>query len=132
MARPSVTGQLPALFLRQVIAELRKVIWPTRRELRTYTIVALVFVLVMVVDRDQPGLRVHQAGVLGLRLSPPMARPRAIGMPRPGGLAPGKLFLALPAKYSRGAGAPGELLAPVPPARAERRAIVSESRVHVT
>jgi preprotein translocase subunit SecE len=39
----------PALFLRQVMAELRKVIWPTRRELRTYTIVALVFVLVMVV-----------------------------------------------------------------------------------
>jgi len=38
----------PALFIRQVIAELRKVIWPTRRELRTYTIVSLVFVLVMV------------------------------------------------------------------------------------
>jgi preprotein translocase subunit SecE len=38
----------PALFVRQVIAELRKVIWPTRRELRTYTIVALVFVCVMV------------------------------------------------------------------------------------
>ena len=39
----------PALFLRQVMSELRKVIWPTRRELRTYTIVALAFVLVMVV-----------------------------------------------------------------------------------
>ena len=39
----------PALFLRQVMAELRKVIWPTRRELRTYTMVALVFILVMVV-----------------------------------------------------------------------------------
>jgi preprotein translocase subunit SecE len=39
----------PALFVREVIAELRKVIWPTRRELRTYTIVALIFVLVMVV-----------------------------------------------------------------------------------
>jgi preprotein translocase subunit SecE len=39
----------PALFLRQITAELRKVIWPTRRELRTYTIVALTFVLVMVV-----------------------------------------------------------------------------------
>jgi preprotein translocase subunit SecE len=38
----------PSLFVRQVIAELRKVIWPTRRELRTYTIVALVFVIVMV------------------------------------------------------------------------------------
>ena len=39
----------PALFLRQVMAELRKVIWPTRRELRTYTIVAMMFILVMVV-----------------------------------------------------------------------------------
>ena len=38
----------PALFVRQVVSELRKVIWPTRRELRTYTIVALTFVLVMV------------------------------------------------------------------------------------
>jgi len=38
----------PAVFVRQVIAELRKVIWPTRRELRTYTVVALVFILVMV------------------------------------------------------------------------------------
>ena len=40
----------PALFLRQVMAELRKVIWPTRRELRTYTIVAMMFILVMVVS----------------------------------------------------------------------------------
>ena len=38
----------PALFLRQVIAELRKVIWPTRKELVTYTTVAIVFILVMV------------------------------------------------------------------------------------
>jgi preprotein translocase subunit SecE len=38
----------PALFFRQVVAELRRVIWPTRRELITYTTVALVFVLVMV------------------------------------------------------------------------------------
>ncbi|MEI2642523.1 MAG: preprotein translocase subunit SecE [Candidatus Nanopelagicales bacterium] len=36
-----------ALFLRQVIAELRKVIWPTRKELLTYTWVVLVFVVVM-------------------------------------------------------------------------------------
>jgi preprotein translocase subunit SecE len=35
-------------FVRQVIAELRKVIWPTRRELVTYTAVVLVFVLFMV------------------------------------------------------------------------------------
>jgi preprotein translocase subunit SecE len=38
----------PALFVRQVIAELRKVIWPTRKELVTYTTVALVFVMIMV------------------------------------------------------------------------------------
>ncbi|WP_030173304.1 preprotein translocase subunit SecE [Spirillospora albida] len=37
----------PALFVRQVVAELRKVIWPTRRELVTYTVVSLVFVLIM-------------------------------------------------------------------------------------
>jgi len=39
----------PALFLRQIMSELRKVIWPTRRELRTYTIVAMMFIIVMVV-----------------------------------------------------------------------------------
>jgi preprotein translocase subunit SecE len=38
----------PALFVRQVAAELRKVIWPTRKELITYTTVALVFIVVMV------------------------------------------------------------------------------------
>jgi preprotein translocase subunit SecE len=32
------------LFYRQVVAELRKVIWPTRRELITYTTVVLAFV----------------------------------------------------------------------------------------
>jgi preprotein translocase subunit SecE len=37
----------PALFTRQVVAELRKVIWPTRRELVTYTTVALVFIIIM-------------------------------------------------------------------------------------
>jgi preprotein translocase subunit SecE len=36
------------LFLRQVIAELRKVIWPTRDQLVTYFIVVLVFVLFMI------------------------------------------------------------------------------------
>ena len=37
----------PALFARQVAAELRKVIWPTRNELATYTMVAVVFIIVM-------------------------------------------------------------------------------------
>lgn len=35
-------------FLREVVAELRKVIWPTRRQLVTYTLVVLVFVSFMV------------------------------------------------------------------------------------
>jgi preprotein translocase subunit SecE len=35
-------------YIRQVVAELRKVIWPTRKELLTYTTVVLVFVVVMV------------------------------------------------------------------------------------
>ena len=39
----------PALFFRQVVAELRKVIWPTRNELVTYTAVALAFVIFMTV-----------------------------------------------------------------------------------
>ena len=37
-----------SLFYRQVVAELRKVSWPTRRELITYTTVALFFITVMV------------------------------------------------------------------------------------
>jgi preprotein translocase subunit SecE len=37
----------PALFTRQVAAELRKVIWPTRNELGTYTAAALVFIIFM-------------------------------------------------------------------------------------
>jgi preprotein translocase subunit SecE len=44
-AKPERTT--PALFLRQVIAELRKVIWPTRKELVTYTTVAVVFIVIM-------------------------------------------------------------------------------------
>ena len=40
--------RLATTFYKQVVAELRKVIWPTRRELLTYTSVVLVFVLFMV------------------------------------------------------------------------------------
>jgi len=36
-----------AKFLRQVVAELRKVIWPTRSELINYASVVLVFVVIM-------------------------------------------------------------------------------------
>lgn len=35
-------------FLRQVVAELRKVIWPNRKEMVTYTAVVLVFVIFLV------------------------------------------------------------------------------------
>jgi preprotein translocase subunit SecE len=35
-------------FFREVVAELRKVIWPTRKELITYTAVVVVFVTIMV------------------------------------------------------------------------------------
>lgn len=37
-----------ALFYRQVLAELRKVVWPTREQLLTYTAVVLVFVAIMI------------------------------------------------------------------------------------
>ncbi|MCX2969710.1 MULTISPECIES: preprotein translocase subunit SecE [Streptomyces] len=36
------------LFYRQIVAELRKVVWPTRQQLITYTIVVIIFVLVMI------------------------------------------------------------------------------------
>ncbi|WP_043264910.1 preprotein translocase subunit SecE [Streptomyces sp. CT34] len=37
-----------ALFYRQVIAELRKVVWPTRSQLSTYTSVVIVFVVIII------------------------------------------------------------------------------------
>lgn len=37
----------PVTFLRQVIAELRKVVWPTQKQLVTYFIVVMVFVVVL-------------------------------------------------------------------------------------
>lgn len=37
----------PFTFYRQVVAELRKVVWPTQQQLTTYFIVVLVFVLIM-------------------------------------------------------------------------------------
>ncbi|MEI6405231.1 MAG: preprotein translocase subunit SecE [Actinomycetes bacterium] len=36
-----------ALFIRQVLAELKKVVWPTREQLVTYTAVVIVFVTVL-------------------------------------------------------------------------------------
>ena len=37
-----------SLFYRQVVAELRKVIWPTRKELVTYTTVVIFFVCIVI------------------------------------------------------------------------------------
>ena len=45
-AKKSIFARI-ALFVRQVMAELKKVIWPTRKELIAYTAVVLVFVLIM-------------------------------------------------------------------------------------
>jgi preprotein translocase subunit SecE len=44
--RVGIFGRL-ARFIREVVAELRKVIWPTRKELLTYTAVVVVFVAVV-------------------------------------------------------------------------------------
>ena len=33
-----------SLYYRQIVSELRKVVWPTRKQLSTYTAVVLVFV----------------------------------------------------------------------------------------
>jgi len=38
----------PVTFYRQVVAELRKVVWPTQQQLVTYLIVVVVFVLAMI------------------------------------------------------------------------------------
>ncbi len=38
----------PITFLRQVVAELRKVVWPTQQQLVTYFLVVLVFVIAMI------------------------------------------------------------------------------------
>jgi preprotein translocase subunit SecE len=37
----------PTTFYRQIVAELRKVVWPTQQQLITYFVVVLVFVLVV-------------------------------------------------------------------------------------
>lgn len=47
-ARDDKQRTSPLAFYRQVVAELRKVVWPTQKQLVTYFIVVLVFVLVMI------------------------------------------------------------------------------------
>ena len=45
--RPNIFGRF-VNFVREVVAELRKVIWPTRKELLTYTAVVVLFVALMI------------------------------------------------------------------------------------
>jgi preprotein translocase subunit SecE len=48
-ARPSRgRGGAPTRFVRESVSEMRKVLWPSRNELVTYSIVVSVFVVVMV------------------------------------------------------------------------------------
>ncbi|KUH38027.1 MULTISPECIES: preprotein translocase subunit SecE [Streptomyces] len=46
-AKRGPLGRL-ALFYRQIVAELRKVVWPTRNQLTTYTTVVIIFVVIMI------------------------------------------------------------------------------------
>jgi preprotein translocase subunit SecE len=46
--RSSGGGSKPIRFVRESISELRKVLWPSRNELITYSIVVIVFVVIMV------------------------------------------------------------------------------------
>ncbi|UGY93090.1 preprotein translocase subunit SecE [Streptomyces gobiensis] len=46
-AKKGPLGRL-ALFYRQIVAELRKVVWPTRHQLATYTTVVIIFVVIMI------------------------------------------------------------------------------------
>ena len=45
---PASERTSPLTFYRQVVAELRKVVWPTQQQLVTYFIVVLVFVLILI------------------------------------------------------------------------------------
>lgn len=44
--RPGIFGRI-GRFIREIVAELRKVIWPTRKELLTYATVVVVFVAII-------------------------------------------------------------------------------------
>ena len=57
-----------ATFYRQVVAELRKVVWPTQEQLVTYFIVVMVFVLVD--DGDRVGARPGASASSSSRSSP--------------------------------------------------------------
>lgn len=46
--KPAEKRTGPVTFYRQVVAELRKVVYPTREQLWTYFLVTMIFVLVMI------------------------------------------------------------------------------------
>ena len=54
MARSVRSAPASPTFYRQVVAELRKVVWPTQEQLVTYFFVVMVFVIVMIGDRLGP------------------------------------------------------------------------------
>jgi preprotein translocase subunit SecE len=41
-------GGRPLRFVRESVSEMRKVLWPSRNELATYSVVVIVFVVIMV------------------------------------------------------------------------------------
>jgi preprotein translocase subunit SecE len=48
-SRPSGGGGTrPTRFVQESISEMRKVLWPSRKELVTYSIVVIIFVVIMV------------------------------------------------------------------------------------
>ena len=59
MLRPNISSRF-INFVREVVAELQKVIWPTRKELLTYTAVVVVFVAIMMTF--VPGLTTASRG----------------------------------------------------------------------
>ena len=48
-ARPAKgRGGAPTRFVREAVSEMRKVLWPSRNELVTYSVVVIIFVVIMV------------------------------------------------------------------------------------
>ena len=41
-------GGRPLRFVRESVSEMRKVLWPSRKEMITYTVVVMIFVVLMV------------------------------------------------------------------------------------
>jgi preprotein translocase subunit SecE len=46
--QPGGRGGRPTRFVRESVSELRKVLWPSRNELVTYSIVVIIFLVIMV------------------------------------------------------------------------------------